>query len=342
MFTTTLKKSNFVPNEQIQSTKIKQDHSQWKAYRFGSGFHYRMFMDHEKTSIRGPEVIQALKNLQEKLMAFATIQDYGEYMEANRLGTETLHKLYFNSTWLSGDQAKSLTDWVLLRARHELLLQNKIEAFEHVPSMDLFSQISRQNWKRDRIDAWGDCYSPLAETGNFARMWLWSGFDHTPSNIKIYSQEIKSALDKIGRAQMPKYFRKDIVFQKAIRLAKKDFVKAQDENAESNYRIAMMNSACANMLKAFDLLENYILWEEIVQKNSSKKSHKQNLSLSELMDIFKKAELVLKTEKYEEAVKTFEELYNSTEPHLREKIQDFIKLSFYFAEREYLAIPKKI
>ena len=328
------------PETGVQNASLfnRQGRGGQGGFRFKNFLHLRFFADHERTSLKGEEVLLELRNLRNLLASLGCKQDYGECFEASQAARESFHTLRYNSTWLAEDQVRSLIGWVVLRGRHEMLLQGNTTAISHAPALDddmtSISRKSRNNSRPSDMDA---CYYALARTFNCANIWF-HGINRDPRSIGLIAHELKPALEKIVSMKMPDYFRKEPIISNFLNSASGLLEKAKDEHSGNDARVAAMDALCNGALAASETAQNYRIWEDIVRKDFIRMLPKQRMSLSELIGAFKEAERLLGANEPGKADAAFRAIYESSEPHIKKEIRDFIRLSHYFNSTDPAAI----
>jgi|GEM_PF-6183295 len=310
------------------------------GFRFKNWIHHKLWVDHEKDSLKGEEVLRALRGLRDKLAVFSAKKEYGECFDASREAGEALQNVRRNSTWFAEEQVKILIGWIVLRARHDMLLQRNIEAISHAPTMEPgLDSISRREWNRERPSEMDACYSALASGFNNANIWF-HALDRDPGSIGLIAKELKPALEKLGSLKMPDYFRKEPIISDFTKNAIDLLEKAKDEHSGSESRVAAMDALCNGALAASETAQNYRIWEDIVRKDFTRVLPKQKMSVSELIGAFKEAERLLAANEFEKADAAFKEIYESAEPHIKKEIKEFVRLSHYFNSTDPAAIPE--
>ncbi len=289
--------------------------------------------------MKGSEVLSELKVLYKKLMVLNHASGYENHFDASQEIEKTFKNLYLNSTWLAKEQIHYLIGWVILKARHELILQDKIEALEHVHCTgNQFMSVSRCEWSANRGRDFEDYFRELAKASNYSRMWLWT-FDKKPNaaSVKLILDEIGRIPSNLSNLPAPTFLRKDTVFQEAVQNSIEALGRAKKET-DGAKQIAILDTACTNLLKAFGILENYLLWEDIIRKDFTTKLPAQKRSLSKLIGEIKNAENLLKNWEYDKAEEIFGQILGSVEPHMKNEIRDIIRLAYVFAAAEPKAL----
>ncbi|MFA5929603.1 MAG: hypothetical protein WC861_01865 [Candidatus Micrarchaeia archaeon] len=313
------------------------------GFRFKNYLHFKFFADHERTSLKGEEVLIELRNLRNLLANLGSKKEYGECMDASRAANESLHNVRFNSTWLADEQVKILIGWVVLRARHEMLIDRNIEAISCAPTLDMgwggYVSVSRREWNRERPSEMDDCYNALASGFNNANIWF-HALGRDPRSIGLIVKEMEPALEKLSSLKMPDYFRKEPIISDFLSNAIALLEKAKDEHTGNDARVAAMDALCNGALAASEIAQNYRIWEDIARKDFTHVLPKQKLSLSELIGAFKEAERLLGANEFEKADAAFRKIYESSEPHIKKEIREFIRLSHYFNSTDPAAIPE--
>jgi hypothetical protein len=307
---------------------------------FTARFLHNLRERHEKTSMKGLEVLGELKVFYEKLMLLSNTSDYEQHFDVSQEIEKTFKNLYLNSTWLAKEQINYLIGWVVLKARHELILHDKIEALEHVHcTKNQFMSVSRCEWSPNRGRDFEDYFRELAKASNHSRMWLWT-FDKKPNaaGVKIILDGIGGIPSDLSNLPAPSFLRKDALFQEAVQNSIEVLDRAK--KADGANQIAALDTACLNLLKAFGILENYMLWEDIIRKDFVKKLPEQKLSLSMLIGEINNAENLLKSGESDKAEKIFRQILNSVEPHMKNEIRDIIRLAYAFAATEPKALSE--
>jgi len=318
-----------------------QEDGRQKGYQFRNYLHAKFFFNHEKTSLKGEEVLREMRNLRGLLANLASKRDYGDCVEAGRLASDSLHTLRYDSTWLAEEQVKVLIGWIVLRARHDMLQDRNVEAISHAPTLDCGSgyiSISRREGNRERPSEIDGCYDALTSGFNNANVWF-HAVQRDPRAIKLFPKELKPALERLGNLPMPAYFRKEPAISNFISTALTLLEKAQDEQYDNETRVAAMDALCYGALAAFETAQNYRIWEDIVRKDFTRVLPKQEMSLSELIRAFKEAERHLTANEFDKEDAAFMAIYGAAEPHIKQEIKEFIRLSRYFHSSNPVSIP---